>query len=97
MADIAKPSSPPLSASKNGTIISENSHKAKPEKPDEQLYEDAIAKAEREYTAAGEKVVRVTPISAELSTELHISTINTPLSFSPCADLEIARHNSQNQ
>lgn len=82
MAGIAKPSSSPLSASKNGAIVSEDSHKAEPEKSDEQLYKDAIAKAEREHTAAREEVVRLTPISPEPSTELHISTISTLHSFS---------------
>ncbi|MCJ1271466.1 hypothetical protein MMC22_011367 [Lobaria immixta] len=56
MSDVAKPSSPPLSASKNGATIAENPPKARPEKPDEQLYKDVLAKAEREHTAAQEKV-----------------------------------------
>lgn len=81
MADIAKPSSPALSASKNGASIAENPPKARPEKPDEQLYKDVLAKAEREHAAAQEKVVRVTPRNAELSAELHISTINSLHSF----------------
>lgn len=36
----------------------DKSQKAKPEKPDEQLYKDSLQKAEREHTAAQENVVR---------------------------------------
>lgn len=61
MADVANPPAA-LSASKNGAITADKSQKPRPEKPDEQLYKDSLAKAESEYTAAQEKVVRVTPI-----------------------------------
>lgn len=72
MADVAKPSSAAVSASRNGATTADNPQKARPEKPDEQLYKDSLAKVEREYTAAQEKVVRVTPTNAEPSSELHI-------------------------
>ncbi len=53
MADLAKSSSVAIS---NGI---DKSQKAKPEKPDEQLYKDRLSKAEREHAAAQEKVVRL--------------------------------------
>lgn len=62
MAEVANPSAA-LSASKNGAITADKSQKPRPEKPDEQLYKDSLAKAESEYTAAQEKLVRVTLIT----------------------------------
>lgn len=90
MADAAKPSHAPLSPTKNGAAIVENPHKAKPEKPekpDEQLYKDSLAKVEKELTAAQEKLVCVTPVISEPSSELYIFTINSLLAFSQWADL----------
>lgn len=52
MVDPAKSSATAISTSP------EKSQKAKPEKPDEQLYKDSLQKAEREHAAVQEKVVR---------------------------------------
>ena len=37
----------------------EKEQKTRPEKPDEQLYKESLAKAEKEHTAAQEKLVRL--------------------------------------
>ncbi len=52
MVDLAKSSATAISTAPD------KSQKAKPEKPDEQLYKDSVQKAEREHAAAQEKVVR---------------------------------------
>lgn len=52
MVDLSKSSATATSATP------EKSQKAKPEKPDEQLYKDTLQKAEREHAAVQEKVVR---------------------------------------
>lgn len=52
MVDLAKSSATAISTTPD------KSQKAKPEKPDEQLYKDNIQKAERDYAATQEKVVR---------------------------------------
>lgn len=52
MVDLAKSSATALSTTPD------KSQKAKPEKPDEQLYKDNLQKAERDYLATQEKVVR---------------------------------------
>lgn len=51
MVDLAKSSATAISTAP------EKSQKAKPEKPDEQLYKESLQKAEREHAAAQEKVV----------------------------------------
>lgn len=76
MADVAKPSSATLPASKNGTATAEDAQKTKPEKPDEQLYKDSLAKAEGEYTVAQEKLVRLTLMDTKLPSEFPSPTIN---------------------
>lgn len=55
MVDLAKSSATAISTAPD------KSQKAKPEKPDEQLYKDSLQKAERDYAAAQEKVVRSLP------------------------------------
>lgn len=52
MVDLAKSSATAISTTPD------KSQKAKPEKPDEQLYKDNLQKAERDYAATQEKVVR---------------------------------------
>lgn len=86
MADVAKPSSATLPASNNGAATAEDSQKTKPEKPDEHLYKDSLAKAEGEYTVAQEKLVRVTPMSIKQSFEFHSPIINPFLLLSQDAD-----------
>lgn len=88
MADVTKPSPADLSANKNGATTAEKASKIKPEKPDEQLYKDSLAKAEKEHTAAQEKVVRMIPLKAEPSLELHFSTTKSLLLFWQGADLK---------
>lgn len=41
-----------------GSDQPEKQQKARPEKPDEQLYKESLAKAEKEHTTAQEKLVR---------------------------------------
>ena len=55
-----------------GSDRTEKEHKARPEKPDEQLYKESLAKAEKEHTVAQEKLVRSSSILlGSSSTKLH--------------------------
>lgn len=47
-----------------GSDRPEKQHKARPERPDEQLYKESLGKAEKEYTAAHEKLVRSSSLLA---------------------------------
>lgn len=58
MADVSTPSVATLSMIDTGSDRPEKQQKGRPEKPDEQLYKEKLAKAEREHTAAQEKLVR---------------------------------------
>ncbi|KAL8638307.1 MAG: hypothetical protein Q9228_004535 [Teloschistes exilis] len=56
MADLATPSAATMSTIDAGSEPTpEKGHKIKPDKPDEQLYKESLAKAEKEYAAAQEK------------------------------------------
>ncbi|KAL8685619.1 MAG: hypothetical protein Q9218_007648 [Villophora microphyllina] len=56
MADLATPSAATMSTIDAGLEPTpEKTHKTKPDKPDEQLYKESLAKAEKEYAAAQEK------------------------------------------
>ncbi|KAI4255966.1 MAG: hypothetical protein LQ352_002317 [Teloschistes flavicans] len=56
MADLATPSAATMSTIDAGSEPNpEKAHKVKPDKPDEQLYKESLAKAEKEYAAAQEK------------------------------------------
>lgn len=58
MADLATPSAAIMSTIDAGSEPTpEKGHKIKPDKPDEQLYKESLAKAEKEYAAAQEKFV----------------------------------------
>ena len=57
MADIATPSAAAMSTIDAGAEPSQKPQKAKPEKPDEQAYQEILAKAEKEHKAAQEKLV----------------------------------------
>ncbi len=59
MADVATPPAGTMSAIDAGAEPTGKPQKAKPEKPDEQRYKEDLAKAEKEHTAAQEKVVRL--------------------------------------
>ena len=59
MADIATPSAATMSTIDAGSEPPQKSQKSRPEKPDEQSYQELLAKAESEHKAAQEKVVRV--------------------------------------
>lgn len=56
MADVGTPSAIDISTS-NATPEVEKQHKAKPEKPDEDIYKTDLLKAEKEHAAAQEKLV----------------------------------------
>lgn len=56
MADVATPPAP-QKASANGSAPQGKQQIVKPEKPDEEKYKEALAKAEKEHTAAQEKLV----------------------------------------
>lgn len=62
MADISTPSAATISTIDAGSDRLEKQPKPRPEKPDEQLYKENLAKAEKEHAAAQEKLVR-TPFS----------------------------------
>jgi hypothetical protein len=57
MADVATPSAIAMSTIDAGSEPTQKPQKAKPEKPDEQHYQDILTKAEKEHKAAQEKVV----------------------------------------
>lgn len=58
MADLATPSAASISTIDAGAEPSPKAQKSKPEKPDEQAYQESLTKAEKEHKAAQEKVVR---------------------------------------
>ena len=58
MADLSTPSAATMSTIDAGSDQPEKQQKARPEKPDEQLYKESLAKAEKEHTTAQEKLVR---------------------------------------
>ena len=59
MADLSTPSAATMSTIDAGSNPIEKEQKTRPEKPDEQLYKESLAKAEKEHTAAQEKLVRL--------------------------------------
>lgn len=71
MVDLAKSSATAISTAP------EKSQKAKPEKPDEQLYKDSLQKAEREHAAAQEKVVRTWHNFQSISFNLALQSYST--------------------
>lgn len=59
MADLATPSAATMSTIDAGSEPKlDKTAKARPEKPDEQQYKEGLARAEKEYTLAQEKLVR---------------------------------------
>ena len=59
MADIATPSAATMSIIDAGAEqVAGKAQKTRPEKPDEQVYKESLAKADKEYAAAQEKFVR---------------------------------------
>ena len=58
MADIATPSAATMSTIDAGAEPSPKLQKSRPEKPDEEKYQEILARAEKEHKAAQEKVVR---------------------------------------
>ena len=58
MADVSTPSAAAVSLIDAGSGRPEKQQKGRPEKPDEQLYRENLAKAEREHAVAQEKLVR---------------------------------------
>lgn len=71
MVDLAKSSATATAPDK--------SQKAKPEKPDEQLYKDSLQKAEREHAAAQDKVVRLWHNLQLMSSKLVLQSYSTDL------------------
>ena len=57
MADVATTSAIDMSLGTTDTDNVEKNHKSRPEKPDEEKYKAELAKAEKEYAAAQEKLV----------------------------------------
>jgi len=58
MADVATPSAATMSTIDAGSERSPKIQKSRPEKPDEQIYQDILTRAEKEHKSAQEKVVR---------------------------------------
>lgn len=73
MVDLAKSPATAISTAPD------KSQKAKPEKPDEQLYKDSLQKAEREHAAAQEKVVRLWHNLQLMSFNLALQSYSTDL------------------
>ena len=61
MADLATPSAATMSTIDAGADKPQKPTKAKPEKPDESLYKESLAQAEKAYSVAQEKFVRHPP------------------------------------
>lgn len=70
MADLSTPSAATMSTIDAGSDRIEKEQKTRPEKPDERLYKESLAKAEKEHTEAQEKLVRSS------STFLGVSSTN---------------------
>ena len=58
MADLSTPSAATISMIDAGSDRPDKQQKGRPEKPDEKLYRENLAKAEREHNAAQERLVR---------------------------------------
>ena len=64
MADLATPSAAIMSTMDAGSESKmDKIQKTRPEKPDEQQYKDSLAKADKEYAVAQDKLVRGTELS----------------------------------
>ena len=57
MADVATPSAVDMSTANISADTTEKAHKSRPEKPDEEKYKSELAQAEKEHTAAQDKLV----------------------------------------
>lgn len=64
MADVATPAAVDMSLGTTNADNTEKTHKAKPEKPDEENYKSDLGKAEKEHAAAQEKLVSLSRILA---------------------------------
>ena len=71
MAGISKSPSAAMSTSNTAADLVDKSQKARPEKPDEQLYKDNLGKAEKELAAVQDKVVRSETVLVEVPRETH--------------------------
>lgn len=71
MAGISKSPSAAMSTSNTAADLVDKSQKARPEKPDEQLYKDNLGKAEKELAVVQDKVVRPEPVLVEVPRETH--------------------------
>ena len=67
MADLSTPSAATMSTMDAGSDKPEKQQKIRPEKPDEQVYKESLAKAEKDHTAAQEKLVRVHMLPRKIS------------------------------
>jgi len=68
MADVATPSAITMSTIDAGSEPTQKAQKSKPEKPDEQHYQEILAKADKEHKAAQEKVVRSSELCRQIRT-----------------------------
>ena len=67
MADIATPSAATISTIDAGSEPIQKPQKAKPEKPDEHLYKESLAKAQKEHAASQERVVCLSNLNLPVS------------------------------
>ena len=74
MADIATPSAAAISTIDAGSEPSQKPQKTKPERPDEQLYKESLAKAQKEHAASQERVVRLSNLNLPVSNHDPISS-----------------------
>ena len=67
MADIATPSAATISTIDAGSEPSQKPQKNKPEKPDEKIYKESLAKAQKDHAASQERVVRLSNLHLPVS------------------------------
>ena len=77
MADLATPSAATISTIDAGSEPSQKPPKTKsekPEKPDEKVFRESLAKAQKEHTASQERVVRLSNLNLPVSNHDPISS-----------------------
>lgn len=62
MADVATPAAIDMALGTTNADNTEKTHRAKPEKPDEEKYKTDLAKAEKEHAASQERLVRLSQL-----------------------------------
>lgn len=76
----------------------DNSQKARPEKPDEKIYKDKLAQAEKEHAAAQEQLVRLSTFLFGVGFEAMRSTLTLVVWFTVSLRIiYIERHQSQDR